>query len=505
MASLEENYQQDYDIAEGEKLDRLNTDSGFSVLSSEAYGYSRTNSQTSTSTFTNDDISSPDRSPWLAWPNRRSASRGGASLMRMSMKLRERVLDEKYSERQADYFEEEKYDLMKERFAKLLLGEDMSGGGKGVCTAVAISNAITNLSATAFGQLYRLEPLNLEKRLMWKREMECLLSVCDYIVEFVPDWQDLPDGKKQEVMTSRPRSDILMHLPALQKLDTMLLDILDSFSNAEFWYVDQASVPSYHETGQMTPRQEEKWWLPTPRVPPRGLSEKSRKQLQHKRDCANQILKAAMTTNSSILSDMEVPESYLETLPKTGKATLGEFIYKHITDPDHFSPGHILGCVDLSSDHNALDIANKVEASIYVWKRKGSLTYSKSSWDMVKDLMVDGDKMEMLIDRAKSLLLCLKQRCPGLSQTSLDTSKIQYNKDVGQAVLESYSRVLESLAYNIVSLIEDVIYADDIAKHCTAKLLKATPSDSPNILEVQGGNSPQVSVCSSFHELKLTD
>lgn len=36
--------------------------------------------------------------------------------------------------------------MMKERFAKLLLGEDMSGGGKGVCTALAISNAITNLS-----------------------------------------------------------------------------------------------------------------------------------------------------------------------------------------------------------------------------------------------------------------------------------------------------------------------------------------------------------------------
>ena len=38
--------------------------------------------------------------------------------------------------------------MMKERFAKLLLGEDMSGSGKGVCTALAISNAITNLSGT---------------------------------------------------------------------------------------------------------------------------------------------------------------------------------------------------------------------------------------------------------------------------------------------------------------------------------------------------------------------
>lgn len=36
-------------------------------------------------------------------------------------------------------------EMMKERFAKLLLGEDMSGSGKGVSTALAISNAITNL------------------------------------------------------------------------------------------------------------------------------------------------------------------------------------------------------------------------------------------------------------------------------------------------------------------------------------------------------------------------
>lgn len=36
-------------------------------------------------------------------------------------------------------------EMMKERFAKILLGEDMSGGGKGVSTAVTISNSITNL------------------------------------------------------------------------------------------------------------------------------------------------------------------------------------------------------------------------------------------------------------------------------------------------------------------------------------------------------------------------
>lgn len=37
-------------------------------------------------------------------------------------------------------------DLMLEKFAKLLLGEDMSGTGKGVSSALALSNAITNLA-----------------------------------------------------------------------------------------------------------------------------------------------------------------------------------------------------------------------------------------------------------------------------------------------------------------------------------------------------------------------
>jgi len=37
-------------------------------------------------------------------------------------------------------------------------------------------------------------------------------------------------------------------------------------------------------------------------------------------------------------------------------------------------------------------------------------------------------------------------------------------QDVGQAILESYSRVLESLAYNIVTCIDDVLFADEAAK-----------------------------------------
>ncbi|XP_056688146.1 rop guanine nucleotide exchange factor 7-like [Spinacia oleracea] len=94
-------------------------------------------------------------------------------------------------------------EMMKERFAKLLLGKDMSGSGKGVSTALAISNAITNLCATLFGQLWRLEPVPPEKKAMWRREMEWLLCVGDHIVELIPTWQTFPNGSKLEVYTPR--------------------------------------------------------------------------------------------------------------------------------------------------------------------------------------------------------------------------------------------------------------------------------------------------------------
>ncbi|KAJ0876671.1 putative PRONE domain, Rop guanine nucleotide exchange factor [Helianthus annuus] len=47
------------------------------------------------------------------------------------------------------------------------------------------------------------------------------------------------------MMSSRPRSDIYINLPALKKLDAFLLEILDSFKETEFWYVEQGSMSWY--------------------------------------------------------------------------------------------------------------------------------------------------------------------------------------------------------------------------------------------------------------------
>ncbi|KAL8500005.1 hypothetical protein ACS0TY_019846 [Phlomoides rotata] len=391
---------------------------------SDSFGYCRTNSD-----FSDDHMSCSEVASPLSWQGLKSPAR--LALSRLGMRQHKQGLDEEVMDLELE--------LMKERFSKLLLGEDMSGSGKGVCTAVSISNAITNLYASVFGQHQRLEPLHQDKKLMWKREMNCLLSVCDYILEFSPSLQTLKNGTTLEVMASRPRSDIYINLPALRKLDAMLLDTLNSFQETEFWYAEQGSMSgnsthsgSFRKIVQPQPhRKEEKWWLPIPCVAHGGLSEKSKKHLRQKRDNANQIHKAAMAINSAILAEMEIPESYIASLPKSGKAIVGEATYRYMYNAEKFSPDQLLDSVNIRSEHEALELADKVEASMYTWRRKICMAHSKSSWDLVKDLMSDidrSDKNHVLAERAETLLFCLKQRYPELSQTTLDTSKIQYNK-----------------------------------------------------------------------------
>ncbi|XP_004506840.1 rop guanine nucleotide exchange factor 12-like isoform X1 [Cicer arietinum] len=343
---------------------------------------------------------------------------------------------------------------MKERFAKLLLGEDMSGGGKGVSSALALSNALTNLAAAVFGEQKRLEPMAPERKARWRKEIDWLLSVTEYVVEMVPTQQKSKDGSIMEIMTTRQRTDLHMNIPALRKLDTMLIDCLDNFKDqTEFYYVSKDADDQNKDSSKS--KNDDKWWLPTPKVPVDGLSEAARRFLQYQKDCVNQVLKAAMAINAQTLSEMEIPESYIESLPKNGRASLGDLIYRSITD-EFFDPDQFLGTIDMSSEHKILDLKNRIEASIVIWKRKMNQKDTKSSWGSA----VSMEKRELFEERAETILILLKHRFPGLPQSSLDISKIQFNKDVGQAVLESYSRILESLAFTVLSRIEDVLHAD---------------------------------------------
>ncbi|KAI3802922.1 hypothetical protein L1987_31069 [Smallanthus sonchifolius] len=357
---------------------------------------------------------------------------------------------------------------MKERFAKLLLGEDMSGGGKGVSSALALSNAITNLAASVFGEQNKLAPMPEDRKKRWRREVGWLLSVTDYIVEFVASQQTSKGGSNMEVMMTKQRIDLKMNIPALKKLDAMLIGCLDNFKNQnQFWYVSKDADES--EKGV---QRSDKWWLPTVKVPPEGLSEESRKWMQYQKDCVNQVLKASMAINAEILAEMEIPDNYIDNLPKNGRETLGDAIYKNIT-VDSFDPGQFLSTMDLSTELTVLDLKNKIEASIVIWKRKINQKDSKSSWS---SSIISSEKRELFEDRAETILLLLKQQFPGLPQSSLEISKIESNKDVGHAILESYSRVLESLANTVMNRIEDVLYADKVAQDPSLLAKKRTMS-----------------------------
>ena len=91
-------------------------------------------------------------------------------------------------------------------------------------------------------------------------------------------------------------------------------DCLDTFKDQnEFYYLSKDAPDS--EKGK-NKRKDEKWWLPAVKVPQDGLSEKSIKNLQIQKECVTQVLKAAMSINAQVLSEMEIPENYIESLPK---------------------------------------------------------------------------------------------------------------------------------------------------------------------------------------------
>ncbi|XP_023548192.1 rop guanine nucleotide exchange factor 12-like [Cucurbita pepo subsp. pepo] len=305
---------------------------------------------------------------------------------------------------------------MKERFAMLLLGEDMTGGGKGVSSALALSNAITNLASSVFGEQWRLEPMSPERKTRWQKEIDLLLSVTDYIVELVPSQQKSKDGTNMEIMVTRQRNNLRSNIPALRKLDAMLIECLDNFKDQnEFYYEARGADDS--EKGNNKKK------LPTVIVPPNGLSEASRKFLQYQKDCVNQVLKAAMGINAQIISEMEMPEDYIESLPRNGRVSLGDSIYRSIT-VEFFDPDQFLSSMDLTSDNKILDLKNRIEASIVIWKRKMNQKDGKSTWGPAVSL----EKREIFEERAETILLILKHRFPGVPQSSLDVSKIQLNR-----------------------------------------------------------------------------
>lgn len=70
-------------------------------------------------------------------------------------------------------------------------------------------------------------------------------------------------------------------------------------------------------------------------------------------------------------------------------------------------------------------------------------------------------------------------------------------QDVGKSILESYSRVLESMAYNIISRIDDLLYVDELTKHSDRFALVPTTG---NMVSQQISRPFSVSVSGTPHK-----
>ncbi|KAK9928324.1 hypothetical protein M0R45_025467 [Rubus argutus] len=167
-------------------------------------------------------------------------------------------------------------------------------------------------------------------------------------------------------MTPKARADIHINLPALKKLDSMLIETLDSMVDTEFGYVEGGSRG---EGRSRTPRQSRRWWLPSPQVPATGLSDTAKNKLLNQGRVVHQVFKAARTIKESVLLEMPVPTIIKDALPKSGKASLGEELSKVLT-AESSSAEEMLNSLNLKSEHNALEVINRLEAAVFSWKER---------------------------------------------------------------------------------------------------------------------------------------
>jgi hypothetical protein len=285
-------------------------------------------------------------------------------------------------------------------------------------------------AASIFGELWKLEPLCEEKKQKWRREMDWLLSPTNYMIELVPSKQNDANGRSLEIMTPKARADIHMNLPALQKLDSMLIETLDSMVNTEFWY---SEIGSRAEGKNKSTSESKRWWLPSPQVPKPGLSNSGRKKLLDKGKVVYQVFKATKAINENILLEMPVPIVIKEAIPKSGKNSLGDELYKMLA-VESATVDEIFISLNLGTEHAALETVNKLESAMFAWKERiteqGSNGKSpvRASWSFAKDPLSEIGRNESLLNRAEALRTQIKSKHPNLPHSFLDATKIQYDK-----------------------------------------------------------------------------
>ena len=153
-----------------------------------------------------------------------------------------------------------------------------------------------------------------------------------------------------------------------------------------------------------------------------------------------------------LLERKEAPLDFLEALPRHIKAVgLGESTRRALEKGPVLKGGQASSTIGdvfatlakdgVKSDDKiaVLEVLAAVEKAALLWTRAGKAS------DVHKAV------------RAREMIAAVRSSMPGLGQTPLETSKLASNRDVGLAVLEALSRVLESRVALMAQMIEEVL------------------------------------------------
>lgn len=313
--------------------------------------------------------------------------------------------------------------------------------------ARALELQITTLNANTFGDLKRLEPLSQSQEHKWTSELEVLLSMLT------------------EIKESRPgagfhlREDIAKHLPRLQNCDKEVQRTMRKFDilRGQVEYIDSETGGS--AKGGRTRR---KWWLKVPVVKRGGLGSGVRQVVEEAKRDMESVFKIAHEINLEVIKIMHVPQSFVDGLPRHARNLISKELKEGLTTWGMFKISDFMKDRNLYTREHAKDLTSSLEKVALIWESK---TTSKSFLSRTLDIRGErGKNVLNAFRRCQNAIRDLRREFPTMSQTELDSAKIDNNEDIGLSGLEAYSRALESRAARLLNRIRELVEVDNEEK-----------------------------------------
>ena len=262
------------------------------------------------------------------------------------------------------------------------------------------------------------------------------------------------------------REDVRNDLPKLKEIDDEQQALYARFLDVQWEYVK----PKAPSAGSSAPPGQ--WWKKVAKM--KGgvgatLSDHWVKELSCIVSWAFESLSICRKVNDACIGRMETPEAFLEALPKHAKQlAMGDAMRKALekgekAQSELYSLDGVFAIlqkdgIEPSDKLNLREVLSTLEKAALVWERKEKDDEEGHHHHLLPVGHSHHHHAEKAAN-ARQVIKAVRQAQPGLGQTQLETAKLANNRDVGAAVLEAYSRVLESRLAGMRDLAEEILTA----------------------------------------------